>query len=236
MNREARQECEACPAFRKNIFCGLSAALARRLSDSKTTRQYQRRQVLYYEGAPVQGVYCVQSGEVKIYKTGLEGKQHILRMMRGGDVLALEDVFYNKHYSSSAEMIDEGKVCFIAGDVFLDIIRAHPDTALTVMKALATEVVASEEERVDLAQNSVRERMARLLTVLSHSHGTPSAKGVQIHLPLSREEMAEMIGTASETAMRLLKEFRDDRLVEVEGRKILVLDEEKLRRAARIAL
>jgi CRP-like cAMP-binding protein len=236
MNRELHLDCGDCPSFQKNIFCRLSGELARRLSQAKATRLYKKRQNIYYEGSPAQGVYCVHSGEVKVFKTGLEGKQHILRIAPAGLVLALEDVFYNKHYTASAEMIEEGKVCFIEKDLFLDLIRKDPESSLMVMKALASEVVESEEERVDLAQNSVRERMARLLTVLSESHGTPSVKGVQIQLPLSREEMAEMIGTASETAMRLLKEFRDDRLVEVDGRKIVVLDPEKLLRAARIAI
>lgn len=236
MSHDVSLECATCKAREKNIFCRLSGDLIRRISGSKNGRLYHKKQALFHEGNPVQGLYCVQSGAVKVFKTGLGGKQLILRMAYAGDVIALEDIFYNKHYTSSGEMLEEGRVCLVDTAVLMDVIRSDMETALVVMKTLSTEVVFSEDERVELAQNRVRERMARLLTVLSESHGRPSGKGVQIQLPVSREELAEMIGTASETAMRLLKEFREDRLLEVDGRKILVLDREKLRKAARIDL
>lgn len=236
MLHEQNPECSSCQAREKNIFCRLETALVRHLSSSKTSRIYHKKQALYYEGAPTQGLFCIHSGSAKIFKTGLQGRQLILRMAQAGDVIALEDIFYNKHYTASAEMIEEGKVCFIDKAILMDIIRKDLNTALTVMKALASEIIASEEERVDLAQNSVRERMARLLSVLSESHGTPAGKNVMIQMPLSREEMAEMIGTASETAMRLLKEFRDENVLKVEGRKIVVLDRDKLRKTARMAV
>lgn len=236
MAHDASPECATCKAREKNIFCGLGPQWVKRLSDAKSSRLYQKKQVLFHEGNPVQGLFCVQSGAVKVFKTGLGGKQLILRMAYAGDVVGLEDIFYNKHYTASGEMLEEGRVCLVDRATFLDAIRNNADLSFTVMKALSAEVVYSEDERVELAQNPVRERMARLLTVLSESHGTPSGRGVQIQLPVSREEMAEMIGTASETAMRLLKEFKDSRLLEVDGRKILVLDRERLRKAARIAV
>jgi CRP-like cAMP-binding protein len=236
MAQERSPECASCKAREKNIFCRLGAEGVRSISDAKSSRLYQKKQALFHEGNPVQGLYCVYSGGVKVFKTGLGGKQLILRMAYAGDVVALEDIFYSKQYTASAEMIEEGRVCLVDKAILIDAIRSSSTLALSVMGALSSEVIYSEDERVELAQNPVRERMARLLTVLSESHGTPSGKGVRIDLPVSREEMAEMIGTASETAMRLLKEFRDDHLLEVDGRKIHILDREKLRKAAGIVL
>lgn len=234
MKSKSQLECPDCNARETNVFCRLGANHLGRLSNAKTNRVYQKKQSLYYEGAPAQGIYCLHSGEAKVFKTSSQGKQHILRIAHAGQILGLEDVFCRQDYSTSAEMIGEGAVCFIDRSAVMEIIRINPETAAAVIRELSEEVVASEEERVELAQSTVRERMARLLAVLAESHGAPSRGGVQIQLPLSREEMAEMIGTASETAMRLLKEFRDDHLVQVRGREITILNRARLMQVAHI--
>jgi len=200
---------------------------------NKLMRAYKRRQVLFYEGTQALGVYCVQSGQIKIYKTSAEGKQHIFKIAGSGSVLGLEWLFAGDQYGTTTEMLEDGSVCFIEKAKVLEMIGRNSKICRQVMESLALDLEASELERVELAQNSVRERMARLLSILSQSHGTPAAhNGIRISLPLSREEMAEMIGTAAETAMRLLKEFKDEHLVEVAGREIIILDRDRLGKVA----
>lgn len=195
-------------------------------------RLYKRRQVLYYEESPAVGIYLVQTGRVKLYKVSPEGKQHILKLAERGDVVALESILASDSYTTTAEMIEEGTVWFLDRETALDLIAREPQMALEIMGTLSQELIKDAEERLDLAQSSVRERLARLLTTLSQHHGISEKRGIRINVSLSREEMAEMIGTASETTMRLLKEFREDQVVEVRGRQIIVLDSSKLLRTA----
>lgn len=202
------------------------------MDSSKVSRLYRKKQALYYEAAPSAGVYTVQSGRVKLYKTGPEGKELILRIAGPGDVLGVESVVSGQDHVSTAEMIEDGEVSFVDKASFLDRLRREPENAARVMRLLAKELVASQEERVDLAQSSVRERMAKLLTTLAQRHGSPAKQGIRIQLSLTREEMADMIGTASETAMRLLKDFREEHMLEVNGREIFVLDSNRLSRTA----
>lgn len=227
-------QCLQCPSRVTNIFCTLDRSTTDLISQRKTSREYRKKQVIFYESSPVTGVYCIQSGKVKVYKTGPEGKQHILFIGGPGDILGLESLFTGDQIPEAAEMIEDGVVCLIPREVMLDVIRKNSEMAMKILKILADQLVASEEERVDLAQSSVRERMARLLTHLAEDHGVNGKSGVRITLPLSREEMADMVGTAAETAMRLLKEFKEDKLVEVHGREIVILNRQRLRETANL--
>lgn len=195
-------------------------------------RIYRKKQSLFYEGALAAGVYVVRSGQVKVFKTGPEGKELILRIAKAGDLLGAESVLSGQTCTSTAEMLEDGEVAFTDKNSFLDKLRREPQMASDLMRSLASDLVASQEVCVELAQSSVRERMAKLLATLAQEHGSQVKKGIRIQLSLSREEMADMIGTASETAMRLLKDFRDENLLEVHGREILVLDRNRLLRTA----
>jgi CRP-like cAMP-binding protein len=208
---------EQVEKFWKSIFEG-----------RKTRRLYQKKQILFYEGNPTVGIFYIHSGRVKIYKTGPEGKQLILRIANAGDILGLESIFVGQSSTSTAEMIEQGDIGFIDKKSLVEVIQKTPQTALQIIDILAKELLSSEEERVDLAQSSVRERMARLLTLLSKRHGIPVSKGIRINLKLSREEMAGMIGTAAETTMRLLKEFKEEKMVDLEGKHIIILDKKRL--------
>jgi CRP-like cAMP-binding protein len=220
--------CATCDSKAKNIFCNLNPHLTQLLDQKKISRPYKRKQILFFEGNPAQGIYCLKSGRVKLYKTGPEGKQYILQVAGPPEVLGLESIFSNRHFSATAEVIEDGIICFIDREILFQIVREDPSTAMKITRLLASELKESEEERLDLAQLAVRERLARLLALLGQSHGKKAPNGIRIDLKLSREEMAEMIGTAAETAMRLLKEFKEEKLVEVKGRDITILDQQAL--------
>ena len=228
MSLSSPSNCHECKSHLKNIFCGVNGELADLIDQHKITRTYRRKQILYYEKTPITGIFCIKSGEAKVFKTGSEGKQHILRIVHGDHVLGLESLFAGEYFQSAAEMIEDGVVCLIQRQAVLEVIRRNPQASMQIMQALAAQAIASDTERVDLAQNSVRERMARLLSLLAESHGQTVKNGILINLSISREEIAEMVGTAAETAMRLLKEFREDKLVEVHGKEILILDRRRL--------
>lgn len=215
---------------------GLEGLLTKAFKNVKScTRTYGKKQILFYEDTSAASIYVIHSGRVKLYKVTSDGKQHILRIAGPGEVIALEAILTGDRHQTTAEMIEAGSVSSIDRAAVLKMLQANPALSMQVMRMLAAEVSAGSAERLDLARSSVRERMARLLATLSRKHGISDKRGIRIDLKLSREEMAEMIGTAAETAMRLLKDFREERLVEVNGRDILVLDCDRLDQTANIA-
>ena len=216
------------------VFCHLRDDLVEILNRDKKARLYKKKQVIYHEGTEAIGAYCVLSGKVKVYKAGTEGRQHILEIASTHSMIGLDAAFYGRHYPSTAEMIEPGVLCFIAKSLLHHLIEKEPALTEDIIMALAKELRSSNEERVELAQAHVRERLARLLLQLSHHYGTANKTGTQITLRLSREEIAEMIGTAPETTVRFLKEFRENKLVAIHGKEITVLNKNKLEETANL--
>ncbi len=221
--------CRSCPAREKNIFREMPTNLLDSLEIAKSPHVYHKRQVIHFQGHPSFGIYCIRSGRVKVYRTTSEGKQYIERLEGPGAILGLSSIFTESPYLSTVEAIEETEACFISRQVILDAMTNDRETSLHLTRHLARLLEASEEERTDLAYSSVKKRMARELILLAETYGVTTAKGVLIQLRLSREELAELIGTAPETAMRLLKIFREQHLLEVHGRNIVLLDQERLR-------
>jgi CRP/FNR family transcriptional regulator len=234
MQRPPSAHCLSCKSFIGNIFCSLPKARAEELDRHKIVREYKKKQALFFEGNPAGGVYCIKTGLVKLYKTGPEGKQYILNLAGPTNVLGIDSVLSGQPHSATAEMIYQGTVCFIPKDFLINLAKQDCSLSMKISQFLAGELLKSEEERLDLAQMAVRERFARLLGLLAKSYGKAVPKGVSIDLKLNREEMAEMIGTAAETAMRLLKEFKEEKLLEIHGKEITILNKTGLEKAAQI--
>lgn len=217
------------PSHSAPLFLSFNKEILRELNKNEHVRYYKKKQVLYYEGNPVVGVYYIKSGKAKVYKTGPEGRQYTLKLARENDVLALESIFKNDSYfSSSSEMVEDGMVCLVEKQIVLNLLRKDNHLAMSMMMMLASQVISSEEQMVDLAHRAVRERLARLLLVLSHGYGVKVRQGVKLNLELTREDIAEMIGTCSKSAIRLLSELKEDGIVEIKGKDIVILDEPRL--------
>lgn len=226
------ESCEACATRLKGVLRCLGTDGLAAIDRGKVVHRYRKGQVLHYEGNPAAGVDCLRTGRVKIYRSAPRDRQHILRIAEPGDVLGLESVLAGEHHASTAEMIEEGTVCHLDREAFLGAIESSPAALRAVGILLATQLLRSEAERSELAGGSVRERMAATLLDLSHRYGTPTDDGLRIDLSLSREDLAEMIGTTPETAIRQLSEFRTEGILGTRGRTITVEDSGRLARVA----
>ena len=200
----------------------------------KTSNTYKRKQIVFYEGNMPYGLHCIYSGKVKVYKTGSEGREQIVRIAGPGDILGYRALFANEPYSATAEALEDAMICFIDKNAFFPILAKNPGTALNIIKKLSVELREAEDKVKDFAQKSARERMAELLLMLQTTYGKKTSKGPVIDLLLSREEMADMIGTTQETAIRLLSEFKSDKMIDMDGRKITILDAPALSEVANL--
>jgi CRP/FNR family transcriptional regulator, polysaccharide utilization system transcription regulator len=194
------------------------------LNNAKTSNRYQPRQVIFYEGNQPFGIYCVSSGKVKVYKSDPEGHQDIVRIAGAGDILGYRCLLSNESYMATAETLELAEICFIDKQTFFHILETHPTTSFRVMRQLATDVRQAEEQVSRLVHHSVRERLAELFLVLRSKYGEETSQGVRLNLTLTRAEWAELVGTTQETVIRLFSQFRQDGILAMEGKKVVLQD------------
>jgi CRP/FNR family transcriptional regulator len=191
---------------------------------------HRRGQILYYEGTKPLGIFCINSGVIKVYKTASNGKEQILYLAKEGDFLGYSALLGEENYSSSAMIIEDAKICFIPREAFLGSMMKNAEFFKRITKQLCHKLGVMEEKLTDASQKSIRERLALLLLQLANTYGVDGGGYQRINLLLTREELAGMVGTATESVIRLLSEFKKDGLIELEGKKILLKDKKGLAR------
>jgi CRP/FNR family transcriptional regulator len=203
------------------------------LSDNKDCGSYKKGQVIFSEGNRARGLYCINTGKVKLTKSGEEGKDQILHLAKSGDVMGYRALLSGDTFSCSAVAIEDAAVCFVPRELFFGIVEKNATLSMHLMRLLSNELKVAEQHLTDMAQKPVRERVAEALLFIKEAYGF-EADGKTIAATLTREEIAGIVGTATETAIRVLTDFRQEALIETQGRKIAVLNLPKLLRVANI--
>ncbi len=224
--------CESCPTRLEGVFCRLTRERLRELDQCKADNRYKKGQVLFDEGNPALGVYCVYSGQVKLCKSGTQGRPQIIGIAKAGSLMGHRAILTDKPHSFTAEALADSHICFVERRAFLSLLAANPLLAQALLKQLAQDLDDAEERLMDLVEKPVPVRLARLLLMLKNVFGRPSPKGTQISLTLTREEMAEMIGTTQETTIRTLSQFKKKGLVRLDHKSITLLDPDGLQSLA----
>ena len=220
--------CESCPTRLEGVFSPLTQDRLRVLDRCKTDNQYRKGQIVFYEGHPALGVYCVYEGQLKLSKSGSQGRPQIIGIAKEGALVGHRAVLTDKPHSFSAEVLGDTRVCFVDRKTFLAMMVENPSVAEALLRRMAAELDEAEDRLMDIVEKPVIVRLARLLLSLGNAYGRPAPKGTRIALALTREEMAEMIGTTQETTIRLLSQFRKLGLVRLDNKSITLLDPEKL--------
>lgn len=227
--------CEDCESREKGIFCDLDRLPLNEVSQHKVSNTYKKGQVVFHQGNPPYGLYCVSQGKIKISKHGPDGKESIVRIADPGDILGHRSLFSNENYTATATAMEETIVCFMDKKFILEAIQQQPSLSLNIIQKLSKEMGSAEQKNASLYQKSVRERLAELLLSLKASYGVPEKNRVRLNITLTREEFASMIGTASETVIRFISEFKESGIIEQEGKTIFILDEARLLELANLS-
>lgn len=217
--------CETCLVRKNSLFSAFCDNEVEHLDAHKSCNYYKKNQALFLDGSFPRGVYCLNHGKVKVFTRGDEGKEQIIHIAKEGEVIGFRSMFSGEPYSMSAETLEESNVCFISKNDFLDMIDTNPMLRNGVMKELSKELSERAVALTNMAQKSVRERLAFSLVLLEDIYS-----GEEINL--SREDLANFVGTATETLIRLLKEFKDDGMIEIHVRKLAILDSVGLKKIA----
>jgi CRP-like cAMP-binding protein/CheY-like chemotaxis protein len=196
--------------------------LRRGLGESKTTRHFKKKSEIYSEGDHPASVFYIKSGNVKAFQSHAEGKELIVGLYKEGDFFGYESVLQNGVYQESATALDDCEIVIISKDDFLTLLYQQEDVAAAFISMLCKKVVDKEKQLLNLAYNSVRQRTAEALLKISRM------KGDKDEIEISREDLAKVVGTASESVIRVLSEFKQEGLIETDGARIKVLQPAKL--------
>lgn len=229
MKKHQSTSCEQCPSRSAGIFCELGSTELADVAKHKVMNRYKKGQTLFVQGTHPYGIYCISTGNIKLTKSDASGKESIVRIVGRGDVIGHRSLFTNANYGATATALEETEVCFLDKKYILEVIEKQPSVSLSIINKLSRDMGAAEEKISSYHQKNVRERLAELMLLLKQSHGEDLGDGrFKINLKLTREEMATMIGTANETLIRFITEFKDEGLIEQEGKTLFIKDEERL--------
>ena len=224
--------CTVCLGKDQSLFNELSGDELNDIAQHKSCIRYKKGQTIFYEGTRPMGLYCINSGKVKVYKLSAEGKEQILRLSKSGDFLGYQALISEEFYNASATVLEEGAICFIPKANFLNIMNQNPAFFNKIIKHLAHELGVAEQKLTTIAQKSVRGRLATTLLMLKETYGMEGSQSDIIDIALSREELASIVGTATETVIRMLSDFKEQKLISSVGKRIRVLNPNGLVREA----
>jgi len=231
MNQNQNQvfpNCDQLAACFSKSFKHLNAEQMNLLFFEEQCLLLKRGSVIYAEGDSAKGCYFVYSGILKVFKTGLEGKEQIIRFSKSGDIIGFRSALSEEPACTSSKVIEDAIVCFIPNHSLTQLIEKNPMFSMELIKMTCKELGDANSYITDIAQKSVRERLAEVLMQLMNSFGLDHDNFLQISL--TREELANIVGTATESVIRLLSEFKNAGYIEIKGRKIRIIDVHSLKR------
>lgn len=193
------------------------------LSKSRPLSKYKKKEVIFHTGDNPHYVYFLSKGSVKTFKTHDDGKEFITNVYRPGDFFGHVTLFEQSPHTDSALVMEESEIFKIPKEDFVALIHKNRDVALKFIKLLSNQVEEQEKQLLRMAYDSVRKRTAEALLQLLRGKG-----GKTTSLVITRDDLANMVGTATETVIRCLSEFKEDDLIEVNGREIVIKNSQGL--------
>jgi CRP-like cAMP-binding protein len=192
------------------------------LKKNMVTHNYKKGEILFREGSYPTGIYFIKKGKVKKYKTDKEGREQIFYVCRKGELLGYHALISEEKYSDTASTMEESAIAFIPKDDFLQVVQSSPILSQRLLKVISHEFGVLINSIAVFAQKTVRERLALSLLILRDKY-IKESQDKPVELNLSRDDLAKFVGTARETLVRLLHDFKEEGLIETNGRKIILL-------------
>jgi CRP-like cAMP-binding protein len=223
--------CRDCKTRYHGKLHGIKEETLDSLDGSKTCNMYKKGQRLIQEGTRPLGVYCIKSGKVKVFKLGQQGKEHITTILKEGDLVGYRAMLSDSLYHVSVEALEEVVACHIPRDEFLKSFHSDKTLNSTLIRDLSVEVISLTNVITDIAQKPVRERTAATLVLLNSVYSKNNHEDKDVaEINLTRESLANMVGTATETLIRIIHDFKEEELIKTNGRKINIQDLKALQR------
>ncbi|WP_147677575.1 Crp/Fnr family transcriptional regulator [Algibacter pacificus] len=221
-------KCEQCIIKQFNSMKTLSKDELMRISECKTSRKIKKGEVIFEEGEVINGVYCIKNGICKLSKLSENGKDQIVKMVVKGQLLGQRSLITDECSNLQAVALCDMEVCFIPKNEIMADLENNLKFSLDVLKVMARDLRESDNIIVNMAQKTVRKRLADVLIYLQNSFGV-NADGT-LSVLLSREDYANIVGTATESAIRIISQFKKENLISTKGKYIKIEDLAGLKR------
>jgi len=220
-------DCRECPNCKISVFSDLSDDQFDFLNYEKSIVQLHKGQVLFLQDTKPHGLYCIKKGKVKIFRRGSEGKEQIVRLAADADVVGYRALLSEESYQCGAAALEETTLCYVPRQALKQIMENNVNIYKKMISLLSSDLKNAESKISELAQKPVRERVAETLMVLKNKYGL-EADGATLNVVLTREELANLVGTATESLIRILSDFKKEGIIELDHKKIRIVDFEHL--------
>ncbi|MDR3118228.1 MAG: Crp/Fnr family transcriptional regulator [Mediterranea sp.] len=222
----------AVPDYIVDVWAPLTAEQREFLSNNFTVRNYKKNETIYSEGENATHLMCLLSGKVKVYKDGVGGRSQIIRMIKPVEYFGYRAFFAKEEYVTTATAVEPSVLCLVPMQAILTLVKQNSDIAMFFIRQLSVDLGIADERTVSLTQKHIRGRLAESLLFLKESYGLEE-DGSTLSIYLSREDLANLSNMTTSNAIRTLSNFANERLVTIDGRKIKIIDEEKLRKISK---
>ncbi len=223
-------KCEQCIVREFSSIKALTKEELVKLSECKTSHIIKKGEVIFEEGENVNGIYCIKDGICKLTKLSANGKDHIVKLVTKGELLGQRSMISDEPVNLSAVALEDMQVCFIPKSEVMGYFDKNNQFSMNVMKTICGDLKEADDHMMNLAQKTVKERLAETLLYLNETFGKNENNSLKIQL--SRDELASMIGTATESCIRILSDFNKLGLIELDGKKIILKDINALKKLA----
>ena len=218
--------CESCAIRNLNSFRTLNNNELSILSEKKKIVTFKKGDLLFEEGAYLNGIFCLRNGKCKVSKLSPNGKDQIIRFIKKGDLIGERSVLNGSTAHLTVTALENVQACFIPKEEIETSFRNNTNFSLEITKAICTDLDNANIAIANMAQKNVKERLADTLLLFDRTFGED--KDGFLNIKLSREEIANAIGTATESNIRLLSILKKEGIIELSGKRIKILDKTKL--------
>ncbi|WP_313806846.1 Crp/Fnr family transcriptional regulator [Flavobacterium sp.] len=223
-------KCEQCIVKEFSALKALTKDELLKLADTKISYTVKKGEIIFDEGDYLDGIFCVKNGVCKLTKLSSNGKDQIVKLVSRGELLGQRSLISEEPTNLSAVALEDMTVCFVPKSQVMAFFNENNKFSLGVMKNVCHDLKEADNVLVNLAQKSVKERLASTLLYLHDTFGVNEDDSLKIQL--SREEISSIIGTATESCIRLLSDFNKSGLIETNGKKIILKNKKELRKLA----
>jgi len=203
------------------------------LANHFIVQNYKKNEIIHCEGETPKYLMCLLSGKVKIYKDGVGGRSQIIRMIKPVEYFGYRAYFAKEDYVTAAAAFEPSIVCLIPMNAIVTLLAQNNDLSVFFIQQLSVDLGIADERTVNLTQKHIRGRLAESLLFLKESYGLEE-DGSTLSIYLSREDLANLSNMTTSNAIRTLSNFSTERLITIDGRKIKIIDEEKLKKISKI--
>ncbi len=225
-------KCEQCIVRELSSLKALNKEELIKLAECKTSYIIKKGEPIFEEGDTVNGIFCITTGVCKMSKLSPNGKDQIIKLVKAGELIGQRSMISDEPANLSAVALEDMEVCFIPKNEVLTMFDNNNKFSMNMMKTICGDLKETSEHMISISQKTVKERLAETLVYLADTFGKNEDGSLRIQL--SREELAGMIGTATESCIRLLSDFNKIGLIGLIGKKIVIKDIAKLKRIADI--